>query len=203
MKALNEDLQMRSDWVLPICTGQERLKDEDGNKAHPTQKPESLLHRVILASTNPGDVVLDPFFGTGTTGAVAKKLGRDFIGIERNKPYLKFAYDRIAAIKEPSDAEISVTPPKKAQPRIPFGWLVERGMLKPGATLYGPARRHAAKIRADGSLAATDASGSIHKVGALVQGLDACNGWTFWHFEHKGKLAPIDVLRQQLRQELH
>ncbi len=203
MKALNEDLQMRSDWVLPICTGQERLKDEDGNKAHPTQKPESLLHRVILASTNPGDVVLDPFFGTGTTGAVAKKLGRDFIGIERNKPYLKFAYDRIAAIKEPSDAEISVTPPKKAQPRIPFGWLVERGMLKPGATLYGPARRHAAKIRADGSLSATDASGSIHKVGALVQGLDACNGWTFWHFEHKGKLAPIDVLRQQLRQELH
>jgi modification methylase len=203
MKALNDELQMRSDWNLPICSGGERLKDESGAKAHSTQKPESLLHRVILASTNPGDVVLDPFFGSGTTGAVAKRLARRFIGIEREKAYVNLARDRIAAIDTAEDDAIAVTRSKKSEPRIPFGTLVERGLLKPGAVLTGAGGRHHAKVRADGTLVCADASGSIHRIAAHVQGLDACNGWTFWHYQHKGALIPIDILRQQVRAELN
>ena len=203
MKALNDELQMRSDWTLPICSGGERLKDQAGVKAHSTQKPESLLHRVILASTNPGDVVLDPFFGSGTTGAVAKRLARRFIGIEREKAYVELARDRIAGIQAAEDDAIAVTRSKRSEPRIPFGTLVERGLLKPGAVLTGANGRHHAKVRADGTLVCADASGSIHRIAAHVQGLDACNGWTFWHYQHKGALIPIDILRQQVRAELN
>ncbi len=203
MKALNEGLQMRSDWLLPICNGKERLKDEKGDKAHPTQKPESLLHRVILASTNQGDVVLDPFFGTGTTGAVAKKLGRHFIGIERENDYARVAIDRIREIAPHDAGSLEVTKGKRQEKRIPFGWLVERGLLPPGTVLSDMQRRFSAKVRADGTLVSADAKGSIHQVGACVQGAQACNGWTFWHAEMDGGLVPIDMLRQRLRAELN
>lgn len=202
MKALNDDLQMRSDWVLPICTGGERLKDEDGDKAHPTQKPEALLHRILLATTNAGDTVLDPFFGTGTTGAVAKKLGRKFIGIERETKYIKVAKARISKVLPSSPEDLQVTTSKKAEVRVPFGSIVERGLIEPGTILTDPMRRHAARVRADGSLVCRDATGSIHKIGAHVQGLDACNGWTYWHFKTDGKLKPIDILRQKVRAEM-
>ena len=200
MKALNDELQMRSDWNLPICAGHERIKGADGQKAHSTQKPESLLHRVIVSSTKPGDVVLDPFFGSGTTGAVAKRLGRHYVGLERDKTYAKIARDRIAAVTRAPDDAIEVTRSKRSEPRIPFGWVVERGLLPPGTVLHGTQKRHRAKVRADGTLVTSDATGSIHQMGAHVQGLDACNGWTFWQYENEGgKLIPIDVLRQQLR----
>jgi len=202
MKALNEDVQMRSDWVLPICTGNERLK-KDGKKAHPTQKPESLLHRVILSSTVVGDIVLDPFFGTGTTGAVAKKLGRNFLGIEQDRGYIDIALKRIKEIPDAADHSLLTTPSKKSEPRIPFGWLVERGLLEPGTVLTDQRKRHTAKVRADGSIISAEHRGSIHRVGAAVQDAPACNGWQFWHLDVEGKLMPIDVLRQQLRAELH
>jgi modification methylase len=202
MKALNDELQMRSDWHLPICSGHERLKDENGAKAHSTQKPEALLHRVILASTKPGDVVLDPFFGSGTTGAVAKRLGRNFVGIERDANYVRLARMRIASVQEAEADAIAVTRSKKAEPRVPFGTLVERGLLAPGMMLTSLGRRYSAKIRADGTLVSADATGSIHRIAAHVQGLDACNGWTFWHFENQGNLVPIDWLRQSIRAEL-
>jgi modification methylase len=203
MKALNDDLQMRSDWLIPLCTGNERLKDEEGRKAHATQKPEALLHRVLIASTKPGDLVLDPFFGTGTTGAVAKRLGRRFIGIEREESYVRLAEQRIARVVPLGPEDLEVSKGKRAEPRIPFGWVVERGLLQPGQLLYDPSRRHVAKVRPDGSLVTHDASGSIHQMGAHVQGAPACNGWAFWHFEVEGKLVPIDVLRQKIRAELH
>jgi modification methylase len=202
MKALNDDLQMRSDWNLPICSGNERLKDADGGKAHSTQKPESLLHRVIVSSTRPGDVVLDPFFGSGTTGAVAKRLGRRFIGIERDAEYVKVARRRIAAVVPAESEAIEITKSKRSEPRIPFGWVVERGLLPPGTVLQGPQKRHTAKVRADGTLVCAGATGSIHQIGAHVQGLDACNGWTFWQYEQNGALVSIDVLRQKLRADL-
>ncbi len=205
MKALNEDLQMRSDWTIPLCTGQERLKKTDGHKAHPTQKPEALLHRVILSSTNIGDVILDPFFGTGTTGAVAKKLGRDFIGIEREKDYIAHAKERIDAIKTGDEAMLKPIE-KREEPRVPFGQVIEQGLLQPGAVLFDHSRRYSARVRADGNLVARnhtgDHKGSIHKVGAALQGLPSCNGWTFWHFETKGKIWPIDVLRQEIRSQI-
>ncbi|MFN3232433.1 MAG: site-specific DNA-methyltransferase [Alphaproteobacteria bacterium] len=201
MKVANDDLQMRSDWLLPICSGRERLKS-DGQKAHATQKPEALLHRIILATSNPGDVVLDPFFGSGTTGAIAKKLGRHFVGIEREKRYIDVARKRIASVRRLEDDAIAVTESKRSQPRVPFGSVVERGLLKPGTLLFDPKRRHRAKVRADGSLVASDATGSIHRIGAHVQGASACNGWTFWHYEKGGNLVPIDVLRQQIRAEM-
>jgi modification methylase len=203
MKSLNDDLQMRSDWLLPICSGGERLKDGEGKKAHPTQKPEALLHRVILASTQPGDLVLDPFFGTGTTGVVAKRLGRNYIGIERDPGYIAAAEKRLGATPANTDAEIVATPGKRDEPRIPFGWLVERGYLSPGTLLTSVNRRWTAKVRADGTLIAADCRGSIHQVGAQLQGAPACNGWEFWYFEVEGKLVPINLLRQKLRAELH
>src|ERR1700754_4961250 len=159
MKALNDELQMRSDWTLPICSGHERLKDAAGQKAHSTQKPESLLHRVIVASTKPGDVILDPFFGSGTTGAVAKRLGRHFIGIEREKTYADVARARIAQVVPAPDEAIETTKSKRAEPRIPFGWVVERGLLPPGTVLHGQGRKAAkAKVRADGTLVVSDAT---------------------------------------------
>ncbi|MBC7480204.1 MAG: site-specific DNA-methyltransferase [Pseudorhodobacter sp.] len=202
LKALNEGVQMRSDWVLPLCTGHERIKDENGDKAHPTQKPESLLHRVILATTQAGDVILDPFFGTGTTGAVAKMLGRDFIGIEREEAYRKVAQDRIDRTRRLDASALEVTGSKRAEPRVPFGQVVERGMLRPGEDLYSIGNRHVAKVRADGTLVGLDIKGSIHQVGAYMEGAPSCNGWTYWHFKRDGKLIAIDVLRQQIRAEM-
>jgi modification methylase len=201
MKSLNDDLQMRSDWLIPLCTGTERLK-KDGAKAHPTQKPEALLHRAILSATEPGDLVLDPFSGSGTTAAVAKRLGRRYIGIERDREYLELSRRRLAAVPGPADPALVATPSKREQPRIPFGWLVERGLLEVGTVLYAPDRRHTAKVRADGTLVTTDFRGSIHQVGAHVQKAPACNGWQFWCLDVEGKLVPIDLLRQRLRAEL-
>jgi modification methylase len=161
-----------------------------------------LLHRVLLASTNAGDTVLDPFFGSGTTGAVAKRLGRHFIGIERDPTYVKLARGRIASVVRAEDGAIEVTRSKRAEPRVPFGTLVERGLLKPGEVLRGMDGRHAAKVRADGTLVCADATGSIHRIAAHVQGLDACNGWTYWQFKSGNTLVSIDVLRQRVRAEL-
>ncbi len=200
MKNLNDDLQMRSDWTLPLCTGAERLKIA-GRKAHPTQKPEALLHRAILAATQPGDVVLDPFFGSGTTGAVAKKLGRSYLGIERDAGYAALAERRLRDVRAVADPSLVSTPSKRAEPRIPFGSLVERGLVDVGAVLYSPERRHAARVRADGTLATADFRGSIHQAAAHVQRLPACNGWHYWCVEVRGRLVPIDTFRQKLRAE--
>jgi len=200
MKALNDELQMRSDWLIPLCGGPERLRGDDGKKAHPTQKPEALLHRVLLASTKPGDVVLDPFFGTGTTGAVAKRLGRRFIGIERDPAYVTVARRRIAA-ERPAPADAVTLASKREAPRIPFGTLIERGLLAPGEVLFDERRRFRARVRADGSLISNEHRGSIHSVGAQVQGAAACNGWSFWYVERRGQPVSIDWFRQQLRSE--
>ncbi|HAW48338.1 site-specific DNA-methyltransferase [Roseovarius nitratireducens] len=202
LKSLNDGIQMRSDWVLPLCTGHERLKDENGDKAHPTQKPESLLHRVLVGTTSPGDVVLDPFFGTGTTGAVARMLGRDYIGIEREESYRRVAEKRLANIRKYDRDALQVSTSKRAEPRVPFGQLVERGMLRPGEVLTSMNGKSAAKVRADGTLVADGINGSIHKVGAHLEGAPSCNGWTYWCFRREGKTVPIDVLRQQIRAEM-
>jgi modification methylase len=202
MKVFNDDLQMRSDWTLPLCTGGERLKNEDGDKLHPTQKPEALLQRVMLSTTKPGDVILDPFFGTGTTGAVAKQLGRHFIGVERELVYAKGAQARIDAVEPLSLEALKTTVSKRAEVRIPFGTLIERGLVKAGETLFDNTQRIAASVRADGSVASKDHSGSIHKVGAHVQNAEACNGWTYWHVRRGPNLVPIDLLRQQVRGEM-
>jgi modification methylase len=199
MKAANEDVQMRSDWLFPICTGNERLKDAKGDKLHPTQKPEALLARVMLASTKPGDVVLDPFFGSGTTGAVAKRLGRHFVGIEREQDYIDAALERIEAVKPLGAMELTVLTGKRAEPRVAFGSLVDTGLIKAGTTLWDSQRRWSARVRADGTLSIGEDAGSIHKMGARVQGFDACNGWTFWHYERHGGLTPIDELRRIAR----
>ena len=201
LKSLNDGVQMRSDWVIPLCTGHERLKDAAGDKAHPTQKPEALLHRVLVASTNPGDVVLDPFFGTGTTGAMARALGRRFIGIEREETYRQLAADRIARVRPYDASAVEVTGSKRAEPRVPFGQVVERGMLRPGEMLVGP-RDKTARVRADGTLSADGITGSIHQVGAHLEGAPSCNGWTYWSFRRDGQLIPIDILRQQIRAEM-
>ncbi len=195
MKALNDDLQMRSDWLLPLCTGPERLRNEHGLKLHPTQKPEALLHRVLLASTGPEDIVLDPFMGTGTTAVVAKRLHRHFIGIERHPAYVEAALGRIRAAARASRAGASSTPSKREAPRVPFGSLVERGLVPPGTVLQDRQRRVRATVAADGTVLAGDLRGSIHQVGAAVQNAPSCNGWMFWHFERDGTLLPLDSLR--------
>jgi modification methylase len=202
LKASNDELQMRSDWLFPLCTGNERLKGADGKKVHPTQKPEALLHRILLASSKPGGVVLDPFFGTGTTGAVAKRLGRHFVGVERETDYIAAATARIAAVEPAAPSSLETAVGRRGEPRIPFGVLIESGLISPGAVLTDARAHHEAEVRADGTIRAGDHTGSIHRVGALVQGLDACNGWTFWHFDKKGALAPIDELRKIVRSEL-
>jgi modification methylase len=197
MKALNDDLQMRSDWLLPICSGGERVKGADGAKAHPTQKPEALLYRILLACTKPGDVVLDPFFGTGTTGAVARRLGRRWIGIERESAYVKVARERIASTLPLDESAMQTVPDKRDQPRVAFGALVESGLVAAGTRLMDAKRRWTASVRADGSISADGKSGSIHQVGAALQGAPSCNGWTFWHVEQSGALTLLDALRQQ------
>jgi modification methylase len=203
MKNLNDDLQMRSDWLLPLCTGGERLK-VNGRKAHSTQKPEALLHRVVLSSTAVGDLILDPFFGSGTTGAVAKKLGRRYVGIERDPAYVRLAEERIAAIADTGERDLLATPGKRDEPRVPFGRVVEQGLLRPGQILFDQRRRYAARVAADGSIATADFRGSIHQVGARVQNAPACNGWQFWWADDSaGHPVPIDVFRQMLRAEVH
>ncbi len=199
LKAGNEDLQARSDWLLPICSGAERLKDAAGRKVHPTQKPEALLARVLLAASNAGDLVLDPFFGSGTTGAVARRLHRAFIGVERDPTYAAAARARIAAV-EPLPAEaVAAAPTRRGEPRVAFASVVEAGLVRPGERLHDARRRHAALVRADGALTLGPAVGSIHKIGALAQGLPACNGWTFWHVERAGALTLIDEMRADIR----
>jgi modification methylase len=195
MKTLNDELQMRSDWEFPICGGQERLK-KDGYKVHPTQKPEALLYRILLATTKKGDVVLDPFFGTGTTGAVAKRLGRRWIGIDREGVYVEAAQARIDAALPLDESALTTMQAPKAAPRVAFGQLVENGYLAPGTVLTDSKRRHRAVVGADGSLKCGDAAGSIHKLGATLQNAPSCNGWSYWHFEDQGALKPIDALRQ-------
>jgi modification methylase len=201
LKAGNEDVQVRSDWTIPLCTGEERLKQADGAKLHPTQKPEALIARVILAASRPGDVVLDPFFGTGTTGAVAKRLGRSFIGIEREKSYARAAEKRIAEVVPLAQATIEPFQTAREAPRVPFAALIERGLVAAGQRLVDARRRHAALVRPDGAVALGDVVGSIHRVGAVAQGLEACNGWTFWHVETGRGLTSIDALRAQFRAE--
>ena len=199
LKAGNDDCQVRSDWYFPICTGAERLKDEDGRKAHPTQKPEALVGRILLAATRPGDVVLDPFFGSGTTGAVAKRLRRSFIGIERETGYAETARARIAAV-EPLPADLLLgTPSKRGEARVSFASLVEAGYIDPGATLSDERGRHHVTVLADGTVALGQIVGSIHKIGALTQGLPACNGWTYWHRRTAGGSEPIDAMRERFR----
>jgi modification methylase len=198
MKALNDDVQMRSDWFIPLCTGTERLRNQHGLKLHPTQKPEALLHRVLLASTSPGDIVLDPFLGTGTTAAVAKRLGRHFIGIERHPAYAEAAIGRVRRTMVVPDEGLATTPSRRETPRVPFGSLVERGLVPPGTMLHDRARRVSATVAADGSVTAGETRGSIHQVGAAVQNAPSCNGWTFWHLERDGRLVPLDTLREPI-----
>ena len=200
MKALNDDVQMRSDWLLPLCTGEERLRNAHGLKLHPTQKPEALLHRVLIACTLPGDVVLDPFAGTGTTAVVAKRLGRHFIGIERHPAYVEAALARLKRTRRLPAEGLTVTPSKRDQPRIPFGSFVERGLVPPGTRLYDRARRVVATVAADGTLQAGSVRGSIHQVGAALTNAPSCNGWVFWHLERDGKLVPLDALRSEQNQ---
>jgi modification methylase len=199
LKAGNEDCQVRSDWFLPICAGAERLKDDDGHKTHPTQKPEALLSRVMVAASNVGDLVLDPFFGSGTTGAVARRLRRAFVGIERDPTYAAAARKRINAVEPLAEAAVETAPTRRSEPRVAFASVIEAGLVQPGERLVDIRRRHIALARVDGALAAGPAIGSIHKIGALVQGLPACNGWTFWHVERGGRLTSIDDFRSNLR----
>jgi modification methylase len=196
LKTFNDDLQHRSDWTFPLCTGPERLKDAGGAKAHPTQKPEALLHRILLASTRPGDTVLDPFFGTGTTGAVAKRLGRGFVGIERDAGYARLARSRIAAVVPAAD--IAQAGEARRVARVPFGMLVEAGHIKAGDELVARRGKARARVRVDGSIRSGDHEGSIHKVGAAVENAPACNGWTYWHVETGAGLVPLDALRQEM-----
>lgn len=195
MKTLNDELQMRSDWVIPICSGQERLK-KAGHKVHPTQKPEALLYRVMLATTEKGDVVLDPFFGTGTTGAVARRLGREWIGCEREGIYRDAAMERIGLALPLDESALKTMQSRKDAPRVAFGAVVEAGLIPPGTELFDRKRRWKATVRADGSIVSDKEAGSIHGVGKVLQNAPSCNGWTFWHMEHEGEIKPVDALRQ-------
>ncbi len=198
LKCLNDDLQMRSDWKLPICNGKERLK-KNGKKVHSTQKPEALLHRIILATTNKGDSIFDPFLGTGTTAVVTKKLGRKYFGIEKDKRYFDAALERINNTKTIEDNYLDIVQNNKSKPRVPFGSLIEMGLIKPGTILFDPKKKFNAKIMIDGSLKCQKAEGSIHKVAAKIIGAESCNGWTYWHYQSGKNLKPIDKLREKLR----
>jgi len=202
LKAGNDDIQMRSDWLFPLCTGEERLKGRDGKKLHPTQKPEALLARVLLAASRPDDLVLDPFCGSGTTGAVAHRLRRRFVGIEREADYARAAQKRIAAVEPLAEPALATFMTAREAPRVPFAALIERGLVTPGIKLTDAKRRHRALVRADGALALGETVGSIHRIGALAQGLEACNGWTFWHVETPKGLTCIDDFRAMVRSEM-
>ena len=199
LKAGNEDVQVRSDWTLALCTGEERLKGDDGKKLHPTQKPEALLARVILSASRPDDLVLDPFCGTGTTGAVSKRLGRRFIGVERESSYAEAGRRRIAAVQPLPEASLAPFMTAREAPRVAFSLLVERGLVNAGARLVDAKRKVNALVRADGAIALGETVGSIHRIGALAQGLEACNGWSFWHLETDSGLISIDALRAEIR----
>jgi modification methylase len=199
LKAGNEDVQVRSDWTLPLCTGEERIKGRDGKKLHPTQKPEALLARVILSSSRPGDLVLDPFNGTGTTGAVAKRLGRQYIGIERDPAYAAAAEARLAAVKPLPEASLAPFMTAREAPRVAFASLLERGVIKAGETLFDAKRKVSATVRAEGAVQLGGAVGSIHRIGAIAQGATACNGWAYWHVERNKKLTLIDEFRAEIR----
>ena len=198
LKSANDELQMRSDWLIPVCGGQERLR-EGRAKAHPTQKPEALLYRVLMATSEAGETVLDPFFGTGTTGAMARLLGRRFIGIEREARYCALARGRIASVLPLGPGALSLSRGARSEPRVPFGALVESGFVPPGSPLTDLGRRWRAEVRLDGTLLMNGTSGSIHQMGARAQGLPACNGWTFWHAEEAGELVQLDHFRQRYR----
>ena len=202
LKAGNEDIQARSDWTIPLCTGEERIKDANGKKLHPTQKPEALLARVILSSSRPDDLVLDPFCGTGTSGAVAKRLGRRFIGVERERSYAAAAQKRLASVSPLPAPSLAPFMTAREAPRVPFAALLERGLVSAGAQLTDARRRHKALVRADGAVALGEKVGSIHRIGALAQGLEACNGWAFWHLETPKGLVSIDALRAEIRAEM-
>ena len=197
LKCLNDDIQMRSNWNLPICSGTERLK-KNGKKIHSTQKPEALLHRILLATTNKNDLVLDPFLGSGTTAAVAKKLGRKYYGIEKEKTYFKAVEQRLKDIKPIEDDFLDTLKNNRSKPRIPFGSLVELGIIKPGTIIFDNKKKINAKIMVDGSIKHQQAEGSIHKVAATILGAESCNGWTYWHYNMNGNIVPIDHLRQRL-----
>ena len=197
LKCLNDDLQMRSDWTLPICSGKERIK-KNGKKIHSTQKPESLIHRILLASTNKDDLIFDPFLGTGTTAAVAKKIGRNYFGIEKEKKYFEAATVRLKKTNKIEDHYLDTIKNNKSKPRIPFGSLIEMGIIKPGMNIFDQKKKINAKIMADGSIKHENAEGSIHKVAAKILGAESCNGWTYWHYNIDGNMLPIDNLRQRL-----
>tara|TARA_Y100000310_G_scaffold237803_1_gene241088 strand:- start:977 stop:2068 length:1092 start_codon:yes stop_codon:yes gene_type:complete len=196
MKAFNDDLQMRSDWYIPICNGGERLKDEKGNKAHSTQKPEALLYRIIISTSNPGDVVLDPFMGSGTTGAIAKKLGRNFIGIEREDKYIEVANKRIAEAT-PYKNQTLKYPFEAKKPKVPFGNLIEMNFIKAGEKLISKNRKFEAEVLANATIQSKDISGSIHSVSAKLLNKASNNGWTFWFVERDNNLKSIDDLREE------
>lgn len=202
LKAANEDTQMRSDWLFPLCTGAERLKDEAGRKLHPTQKPKALLMRIIMASSKPGDVILDPFFGSGTTGAVAKLLGRDFVGIEREQRYVEAARKRISAVKTLAEEELAILDRKKAEPRVAFSSVLEAGLLQPGQILYDQKKRVSATVRADGTVMCRGEAGSIHTMGRKAQASQSCNGWTFWYYEENGQLLSLNNLRMIIQKQM-
>jgi len=195
LKCLNDDLQMRSDWTFPICSGKERLK-KNGKKVHSTQKPEAILHRIILATTNKDDTILDPFLGTGTTAVVAKKLGRKYFGIEKDKKYFKAASERINKTKVIEESYLDTLENNKSRPRVPFGSLVELGIIRPGTSIFDQKKKVNAKIMVDGSIKHSSGEGSIHKVAAKILGTESCNGWTYWHYNINGSIEPIDNLRQ-------
>ena len=197
LKCLNDDLQMRSDWTLPICNGSERIK-RNGKKVHSAQKPESLLHRILLASTNKGDFVFDPFLGTGTTAVVAKKLGRNYFGVEKEKKYFQTSKQRLEKTIKIEDHYLDTIKNNKSKPRVPFGSLVELGIVKPGMSVFDQKKKVNAKIMADGSIKYQNSEGSIHKVAAKIIGAESCNGWTYWHYNKNGSILPIDHLRQKL-----
>jgi site-specific DNA-methyltransferase (adenine-specific)/modification methylase len=196
LKCLNDDLQMRSDWTFPICNGKERLK-KNGKKVHSTQKPEALLHRIILATTNKDDAILDPFLGTGTTAAVAKKLGRKYFGIEKDKKYFKAASERINKAKVIEESHLDTLENNKSKPRVPFGSLVELGIIKPGSSIFDQKKKINAKIMVDGSIKHKESAGSIHKVAAKIMGTESYNGWTYWYCNVGGSIVPINNLRQR------
>ena len=202
LKAANEDVQARSDWLIPLCTGEERLKGDDGKKVHPTQKPEGLLARVLLSSSKPGDLVIDPFNGTGTTGAVAKRLGRRYIGFERDKTYADRRRSPHRRDRTAAGSNLAPFMTARDAPRVAFSELIERGMISPGTKLVDAKKKHGALVRADGAIMLGDKVGSIHRMGAVAQGAEACNGWTFWHVETKKGLRLIDELRAEIRSEM-
>ena len=192
---------MRSDWYIPICSGKERLREDNNQRSHPTQKPEALLYRILLASTNKGDVVLDPFSGSGTTAVVAKKLQRNFIGIEKDKDYVELSKKRLRATKVLKEDVIALTKSRRDLPKVPFGELVEQGIIPPGAVLTDKKERFKATVSIDGTLKIKDLTGSIHQMGAKIQGLPSCNGWDFWHVKNKSKSILLDDIRSNYRKD--